>query len=403
MKIHRLMRLLSGAIICLFIGLIYAWSIFVAPLEAEFGWTRTQTSATFTVSMTSFCIAGMISGALQKKRTPRLIVAIAAVLFLIGFFLSSRINSVLGLYVSYGILCGGGVGLAYNAVISTVTKWFPDKTGLISGILLMCFGFGGMVLGTVASNMIQRTGWRTTFIVFSVLFALILLAFSMFIRPPREDELTVSHAAADPKRKKRSTPGMQGTDMSAGQMIRRPSFWLYFAWAVILSAAGLAVIGNASPCAQEIGASAGTAAMITGMLSVCNGVGRILIGLIFDRFGRKVSAAYANVLIVAALGIIIAASVTGSVAAFIFGGVILGLGYGSVPPLNAAFVNQFYGSRNYAMNFSIVNLNLIPASLLGPLVAGAVQSATGSYFTMYLVLLVACLVIYLAQVMIKRP
>ena len=88
---------------------------------------------------------------------------------------------------------------------------------------------------------------------------------------------------------------------AAGQMLRRPAFWLYFLWATALSAAGLAVIGNGSMIAQEIGASASAAAAITGMLSVCSGLGRVAIGLIFDRFGRAASAVCTNVLMVLAM------------------------------------------------------------------------------------------------------
>lgn len=400
MKGKRLAVLFSGAVICLFIGLIYAWSIFVAPLETELGWTRAQTSATFTVSMISFCIAGMVSGALIQRCAPRRIVLTAAALFLAGFSASSRIGTVLGLYVSYGVLCGAGVGLAYNAVLSCVSKWFPEKTGVVSGVLLMCFGFGGMALGSLASSLIALLGWRTTFLVFAVLFAAILAGFSLMIRPPREDELD---SAVHVSQKKSARQEVSGVEMTAGQMLRRVSFWLYFLWAVVLSAAGLAVIGNASMCAREIGASTRAAAAITGMLSICNGIGRILVGLIFDRFGRKISATYANALLVAAMLLITLSALIHSVGAFVVGGVILGLGYGSVPPLNAAFVNQYYGAKHYALNFSLMNLNLIPASLLGPLAAGVIQTATGSYLMMYIALAAACAVVYLTQLLIKRP
>ena len=391
--------LLSGAVICLFAGLIYAWSIFVAPLEAEFGWTRAQTSAAFTISMISFCLAGMVSGALIKKRPPRWIVLTAAALFLIGFFSASRMTSLAGLYISYGVLCGAGVGMTYNAVISSVTKWFPAKTGVISGVLLMCFGFGGMVLGSLASALIDRLGWRTTFLVLAVLFAAILALLSAGIRFPREGEI----APASASRSRGGAGEIPGEEMETRRMIRRPSFWLYFCWSTVLSAAGLAVMGNASMCAREVGATAAAAAAITGMLSICSGVGRVSIGLIFDRFGRKISVVLTNGLMALAMLVIVLASGRQSLTIFIVGGVILGLGYGSIPPLNASFVNQYYGTRNYALNFSVMNLALIPASLLGPLAAGEIQTATGSYFAMYVALLIACIAVYAFQMLIRRP
>ena len=122
---------------------------FVAPLEAEFGWSRTQTSAVFTISMIFFCLGGIVSGIIIKKKTARFILTVAAICLCAGFCCASSIHTVGGLYIAYGVLCGTGVGLAYNCNISTVLKWFPDRAGFISGLLLMCFGCGGMVLGTL--------------------------------------------------------------------------------------------------------------------------------------------------------------------------------------------------------------------------------------------------------------
>ncbi|HZK61489.1 MAG TPA: hypothetical protein VFC41_05385, partial [Anaerovoracaceae bacterium] len=108
----RIIPLVAGAFIYLSIGLIYAWSIFVKPLEAEFGWNRTETSLTFTISMISFCIGGVISGMLLKKKSGRFIIMLSAVLLAVGFLLSSRVETLLGIYISYGVFCGLGVGLA---------------------------------------------------------------------------------------------------------------------------------------------------------------------------------------------------------------------------------------------------------------------------------------------------
>ena len=95
---------------------------------------------------------------------------------------ASRINSLPGIYLSYGVFCGFGVGLGYNTAISLTVRWFPDKQGLVSGVTLMGFGFGGMLLGTLGAQMITTLGWRPTFLIFAVVFAVIVLICAFLMR-----------------------------------------------------------------------------------------------------------------------------------------------------------------------------------------------------------------------------
>ena len=389
--------LLSGSLIYLSIGLIYAWSIFVKPLEAEFGWNRTETSLTFTISMTFFCIGGVISGMLLKKRPGRFIIMLSALLLAAGFLLSSRVETLAGIYISYGVFCGLGVGLAYNANISTVIRWFPDKVGLISGVLLMCFGGGGLILGSVASSLIVSMGFRMTFVILAFTFAVILIIGGFFIRPPGEKDVL------PPRKVKAKGSEDYGLEISTVEMLKRKSFWLYFTWSSVLTGAGLAVIGHASVGAQDVGATVAQAALIVGGISIFNGIGRVVVGLIFDRFGRKISVIWSNGTMVIAFALLTLSIVNTSIPLFVAGGLVMGLAYGSIPPTNAAYVNLFYGTKNYALNFSVMNTAIIPGSILGPLVAGAIKTATGSYLPAFVFILALAAVAYLLQLAIKRP
>ena len=153
-----------GLLLCL--GLIYAWSVFRTPLEAEFGWSKAETSITFSISMMMFCLGGLASGMITGKKGPRCPLVLCALFLLAGFLAASRVSTLYGIYITYGGICGFGVGLGYNSTISAVVKWFPDKRGLISGIMLMGFGFGGMLLGTLGAKLITALGWRKTFVLF---------------------------------------------------------------------------------------------------------------------------------------------------------------------------------------------------------------------------------------------
>ena len=142
-----------GVIVLLFAGLVYAWSVLSTPIGAEFtGWTKAQLSLTFTLVMILFCIGSLLCGLLAGRLSAKNAVRLGAVLFLAGFFIASRCQSPLPLYLGFGVLCGLGSGLSYNAVMSTMVRWFPDRPGLISGVLTAAISLGGYSYMVQASD-----------------------------------------------------------------------------------------------------------------------------------------------------------------------------------------------------------------------------------------------------------
>ena len=143
----RWLYLTAGVLALLFAGIIYGWSILKAPLAADFGWTADQLALNFTLTMCFFCLGGMAGGLLSKRIGSRASLILAGALSCLGFFLTARLDgaSVAMLYVSYGVLAGLGIGIAYNVIISTVNAWFPDKKGTCSGALMMGFGASALV------------------------------------------------------------------------------------------------------------------------------------------------------------------------------------------------------------------------------------------------------------------
>ena len=150
-QLNRRVYAIVGVIVLLFAGLVYAWSVLSTPIAAEFtGWTKAQLSLTFTLVMILFCIGSLLCGLLAGKLSAKNAVRLGAALFLAGFYIASRCQTPLTLYLGFGVLCGLGSGLSYNAVMSTMVKWFPDKPGLISGVLLMGFGGGSFLIGKLS-------------------------------------------------------------------------------------------------------------------------------------------------------------------------------------------------------------------------------------------------------------
>ncbi|MDR1069130.1 MAG: MFS transporter, partial [Clostridiales Family XIII bacterium] len=148
---NGVITLITGTIMLLFLGLIYAWSIFRGPLEAIFPWSKTQISLTFTISIACFCVGGFLGGRLYSRLKAKFIILISAAFVLVGFsFITLLLSderataSLWVLYIFYGVFGGLGVGISYNAILSSVTPWFPGRAGLASGVLLLGFGVGAL-------------------------------------------------------------------------------------------------------------------------------------------------------------------------------------------------------------------------------------------------------------------
>ncbi len=371
----------AGVVVLLFAGLVYAWSVMSVPIAAEFPqWTKAQLSLAFTIVMIVFCLGQLLCGVLAGKMSARVNVWVAAVCFLAGFYLASRAQSPLALYLAFGVLCGLGSGLAYNAVVSTVVRWFPDKPGFISGVLLMGFGIGSFIVGKLyqAWTPAYVGGWRLSFVVMGIVICVVLAFCAFFFQVPGKDFKA-------PAGQKKTVVCRE--DCRPAVMLRRPAFWLYYVWAIALSAAGLALISQASSIVREIGPSVapGAVATIVGLISIFNAIGRVLFGGMYDKRGRSLSMQLVNVLFLITAAILLFALKNGSVAVLVAGFIVAGLGYGGVTPTNSAFIRSYFGPANYPINFPLVNSNLIIASF-GSTVAGALFDKSGSYSATFLLI-----------------
>ena len=397
----RWLYLTAGVIALLFAGIIYGWSILKAPLGSEFGWTADQLAVNFTLTMCFFCLGGFIGGILSRKIGVRLTLILGGVLGCAGFFLASRLDgNVAMLYVSYGGLAGLGIGFAYTTTISTVNAWFPDKKGVCSGALMMGFGISALVVGKAAEALfkVPGVGWRTTFLILGIVLGAVLVIAGLILRLPAPD-LKLPQPA---QKAGGSSEDFESRDFAPGQMIRRFTFWRAFLCIVFLAAVGNTVISFAKDLALFVGAEDGLASTLVGVLSVCNGLGRIATGVIFDKLGRRKTMLLANVISIAAAGVTLLSVFTSSVPLCVVGLCVTGFSYGCCPTISSAFTSAFYGSRNFSVNFSIMNFNLMGASLMAT-VSSMLLTWSGGYVAPFILLLALSVVALVLNLSIRRP
>lgn len=396
---RRWLYLVLGVISMLFAGIIYGWSILKSPFTET--WDASQLAMNFTITMTCFCLGGFVGARMSKAIGVMASTIIAGVLAAAGFVCASILTNgaIWMLYISYGVMAGLGIGIAYNVVISTVNAWFPDKKGFCSGCLMMGFGASSLVIGNLASNIMQALGWQTAYRLLGLALGIVLIVTGLLLKKP---DPGMAFPAAKSK-KTQAVENFEIRDYTTAEMLGRKSFWMAFISIGLLAAVGSSVISFAKDLALSVGAAASLATLLVGVLSVCNGLGRILTGALFDLMGRRFTMMAANILTIAAAGVTLLAVALGSLPLCIVGLCLVGLSYGSCPTVSSALVSAFYGGKYFPTNFSIMNFNLIGSSLMATACGSLLTASGGSYLPPFMLLLgLACGALVLNFV-IRKP
>lgn len=397
----RWMYLVVGVFAMLFAGILYAWSILKAPIAAEFGWGASGLALNFTLAMCFFCIGGLLGSRLSKQVGHRIAIIVSGVLSALGFGLTATLSgtSVFLLYITYGVLAGLGIGIAYNVVIATVSSWFSDKKGVCSGCLMMGFGASALVLGNVTDALIKGAlGWRWSYVILGIAIGVVMLVAALLLKKPDADMILPQPKAS----KSAGTENFERKEYTSAQMLRRPSFWMAFICLVFLAAVGSSVISFAKDLALSVNASESLAVTLVGILSVCNGLGRILTGAVFDAIGRRKTMISANILTICAAGVTLLAVYMGSLPMCIVGLCLTGMSYGSCPTITAAFTSAFYGMKNFSSNMAFMTFNVMGGSLIAAL-SSRLLEISGGYVVPFMMLMVLTVVALIINVFIRKP
>lgn len=403
-KPHRLLYFSVAFVLLMFFGLIYAWSLFVDPLEAEFGWDRASTSVVFTLSIITFCAGMLVAGVLEARTSPRVVMLITAACLGLGLAASAFTESLPFIYGTYGILVGAGVGLGTDVVMSVTLKWFPDKQGLASGAMLMGFGGGTMLLSPLVTAMLGALGWRMTFAVLGAVFAVLVGAGAFIMKLPTAEYVRPLLAKA------RQSAVVAAVDMNGRQMMRTPTFWMFMLYLMLVTCGGLALISQAVPAAMELlgptmpeadALMLATAAM--GSVSAANGLGRLANGFAWDKFGYRACLTFIALAFAAGMLCCAFAMMGGNFPLLVVGFVLLGFMYGANMCSMSAMVGTFFGPKYYGINYAIATCQMIPAAIVGPQILALSQMGSGSYLGAFWVFLGVAVAALAVSLFIRPP
>ena len=356
------------------LGAVYAWSVFRKPLSDFYGTGVSEVNIAFSIAILSLGFAAFFGGLWMNKSGPRIVALSAGVLYGAGIFLASFAQPSLWiLYLTYGLMAGIGIGLGYIVPIATLVKWFPDKRGFITGIAVAGFGAGALLTAPIAKQLVQGVGLFPTFAILGILYLVMVVGAALFMKNPPEGWTPEGWEPEEEESSERT-----GVDYELRGALKT---WQWYAlWALLFLnvTAGIAIISEADPIAQEVsGVAPATAAWLVSIISVGNAAGRFLWAWLSDAIGRK-WVFLVMFLLQAALFFLLPVVGASFVMLAILSFIIVscyGGGFGTMPAFNA----DYFGSKNVGMIYGLMITAWGFAGVLGPQLISIMYDATRSY------------------------
>lgn len=378
----------------LLLGLLYAWSVFKKALVAEWGWNDVTASLPFTVSAAIFAFMMIFAGRAQDKYGPRVIALLGGIMFGTGLIASGFATTPGIMVLTFGVLGGIGIGLGYSATTPCAIKWFhSSRKGIISGIVVSGVGLAPVYIAPLTAYFLQKYGIQQTFVILGVIALIAIVLFSLILRNPPAEYLAEQPSAA----KKANPVSLINTGWS--EVLKTRQFYLLWLIYLLSATAGLMLIGHmASIAGTQAGWKAGFILVV--VLSAFNALGRILIGFLSDKIGRKTSMAVVFILQAANMFLF---SLFQSIPLLIVGAAIAGLAYGSLFSLMPSITADFFGVKNLGVNYGLIFTGWGIAAIIGPILGGLVVVKTGTYTMSYLVAGVLLLIGTVLLKLIKTP
>ena len=395
--INRWWRIAGGLSMNLALGAVYAWSIFVAPLEKEFGWKRADTSMVFTILVFVFGLTSILAGRLQDKLGPFRISIIGAVANALGFFMCAYTTSQAWMFFWLGVVAATGQGFGYSTPIPVMAKWFPDRRGLAVGLAVAGYGGGSAIFGPLGGNwLIPTYGWRATFTVFGIIFFVMGIAAAFVLKNPPVGYKPAGWTPA-PAAKAAATT----YEFAPGEVLKTtPFYFMWIAYALGTSA-GLMVISQLVPFAKSVGhpVALATTAIFVGALG--NASGRILSGWMSDALGRLNVLRLMIGLSAVAMPILYA---TGTNATMLFVMVFAVYWcYGTQLSVNASTTSDFWGTKNAGVNYGLLFTAWGVAGIIGPRIGGVLFDKYKNYQAAFTTAAVLCVIALVCELIARRP
>ncbi len=363
---NRVLPIVAAIAIQMCLGIAYVWSLFQTGIaERIFNGDNASASLTFSLLLFMLGVGGIIGGKLAVKYSTRKVVIAGGIILAIGFFIASQVTADVPwlLWISYGVMGGLGMGFTYSTTIACAQKWYPEKKGLVTGLIVSALGFGGVVFTPILEMLINNfggvaVGEQPTFRVMSILYLVVCTIGGVFMKNPPEPigeaGTKISSAAAS------AIP-----DLMPREVLRKKEFYIIALTFMMACMGGLMIIGFAKPIAVAKGLAE---VAIVGVLviSLCNSIGRLFWGMVSDRIGRKKTI----IILLACSGTVsLLVSAANGYWIFLLIGFI-GFFYGGFLSNFPSLTADLFGAKHMATNYGMVMMGFGFGAVIASYIAG---------------------------------
>lgn len=380
MKSKGVKVLIAAAGVNFIAGLLYIWSVISKSLVNELGWSSKEASLPYTIATISFVIAMVFLGRLLDLRGPKVTATIGSILMGTGLILSGLTKNPAVMVLTFGIICGAGIGTVNVSAAPPALKWFPpEKKGLIAGIVVAGVGFSSVVFSPLANYFINSVGISKTFIYIGIGALVVAVSLAQLVENPPADY--IPQGVKDSQKGEGKQLATRGKDYSWKDMLKTLNFyklWIMFAFS---SSAGLMIIGHAANIAKvQVNWEGGFVLVI--LLAIFNTIGRLAGGVFSDKIGRVNLMKIAFV--VQAVNMFMFTRYS-NVTMLAVGVAIAGACYGANFSVFPAIISDLYGAKHFGVNYGLIFTSWGFGGVIGPMTAAAIIDATNNYNNSYFV------------------
>ena len=359
-------------------GIYDAFGIFFKPVLIEFGWTRAATSGAFSLSMILLGLLGILTGGLNDRFGPRLVMTIVGFLVGVGYLLMSQVSALWQFYLFYGVIIGIGMGGGVTPLLSTIARWFIKRRGTMTGIAMAGAGLGLLIASPVANWLISIYDWRMSYLMLgSIVFVVVVVAAQFLKRDPS----TLGQRPYGENEVDRQGYKLETKSFTLREALGMKQFWLICGIFFSTGFCRISFLVHIVPHVTDLGISAATAANILAMCGGMTIIGRVLLGSFADRIGTRESYIIGFILLSAAL--LWLAFSTDVWMLYLFAAVF-GLSSGTVG-LGSPLIAGLFGLRSHGLIYGVTGLCVTIGGTLGPFVTGYIFDVSGSYYSAFLV------------------
>ncbi|MCT3285008.1 MFS transporter [Lactiplantibacillus pentosus] len=372
-KVHRSHVFTAAFFIIFCCAASSAFSVFSIPLQQATGGTESQVALTLTLYQFFMACFGVASGHIMDKFGAKKLMYFGGLIFGLGWFLTAFVHNLFFLYLTVGLMAGAGNGIMYNPALLTALKWFPEKRGTISGLLLGAASLGPLVLAKAGAILCNSYGMMG-FVPIGIAYLVICWAVGWMMDTPEEQQTQEAQIVSD------------NNDFTPQKMLKTWQFWALLLLFSISCTAGIMLIGSLSMIAQiQLSMTPVVAANMVVINTLANFGGRLLTGKLVDKFGQ--TETLAGILILTIIGLA-GLRFSANIVTFVIFLVLLGASFGGVLVVYPTLTGNTFGQTHSGINYGLMFFGYAIGALVGPQIAALFTNKTAgitAYYPAYLV------------------